>query len=1034
MQYRLLTRPEPVVAAPTLDDAQRRVVEHRRGPLLVLAGPGTGKTTTLVESVVHRVRRGVDVNNILVLTFGQRAAGELRDRIADRLAATVREPIARTFHSYAFGLLRMAADAELPPPRLLSGTEQDVMLRELLAGDIQSGKTAWPPYLQPALGTHGFAGELRDLLLRAIERDVDSAELVRFGRTHHRPDWEAAGHFLQEYLQVTSLERPGAYDAAELISAAIDALEGDRALLAREQSRRRHIFVDEYQDTDPAQTYLLGLLGAGAEEVILVGDPDQSIYAFRGADADAMRAAGRHFGDAQIATVALSTSRRCGPVLLDASRRVAMALPGHPGHRRLTAAPGQFSGQVEVMVFRSRNEEAAAIAAALRRAHLDEGVAWSKMAVIVRSTVRSAAILRRALLVAGVPVTVAAQDLPLAEQNSVSQLLTAVRCVAEPELLTDDVAQALLLGAIGDADSMYVRRLRRHLRGLAVALGESPDADLIADALDDAGLVAVLPDRLRRPMSRVARTLSQGRAALTAGLTAEQVLWAVWDATGLAERWERQSVAGGQAGAAAGRNLDAIIELFDMAGRLADRLPGSSVAALYEYVTAQQIPGDPWRACTRDAEAVQILTAHASKGLEWDVVCVAGVQEGVWPDLRRRGSLLGSDLLVDVAAGRGEVSGLSTSPLLADERRLFYVAITRARRRLVVTAAQGQDEQPSRFLNEIDPVVGARPLSSMVRPLHLPGIVAELRCAVTDVDGSADDRRAAAELLAELAGAGVPGADPDQWWGLAQLSDERGIVSAQDVVHVSPSHVDAYLTCAMRTFLESAGASEEPTAKAALGSIVHEIAELADADADLAELEAMMTERWGALDFGAAWYGRKQRARASSMLQRLSTWLESEREGLELIGREQPFEVEVEEGRIVLRGTVDRLERDEAGRYVVVDLKTSAAKVKPDKLDKHPQLSAYQLAAALGAFGEGTAEGGTRSGGAWLVQLGASGAITQKQPSLAQTSEPDWIRGAVAEVAQLHRGARFDAKVNSYCQVCSVRRMCPARQSGHVTQ
>src|SRR3954447_18158721 len=127
-------------AVPALDEAQRRVVDHRGGPLLVLAGPGTGKTTTLVEAVVDRVGRGVPVDNILMLTFSRRAATEMRDRVAARLDRTIREPVARTLHSYAFGLLRMAAVRDgAPPPRLLASAEQDVIIRELLAdGDPDS--------------------------------------------------------------------------------------------------------------------------------------------------------------------------------------------------------------------------------------------------------------------------------------------------------------------------------------------------------------------------------------------------------------------------------------------------------------------------------------------------------------------------------------------------------------------------------------------------------------------------------------------------------------------------------------------------------------------------------------------------------------------------------------------------------------------------------------------------------------------------------------------------------------------------------
>ena len=166
--------PAPPRRSPELDAGQRLVVEHRGGPLLVLAGPGTGKTTTLVEAAVARVRAGIPVEQLLMLTFSRRAAAELRARVTARLAAAPSgEPIARTFHSYAFGILRMAAvDGGAPTPRLLSGPEQDLVLRELIDGDLERGSHSWPLELRPALRTRGFAGELRDLLLRAVERGL----------------------------------------------------------------------------------------------------------------------------------------------------------------------------------------------------------------------------------------------------------------------------------------------------------------------------------------------------------------------------------------------------------------------------------------------------------------------------------------------------------------------------------------------------------------------------------------------------------------------------------------------------------------------------------------------------------------------------------------------------------------------------------------------------------------------------------------------------------------------------------------------
>ncbi len=1012
--YRLVRGARAPVQPPALDAAQRQVVEHQGGPLLVLAGPGTGKTTTLVEAAVARVESGVPVEHILMLTFSRRAAGELRDRVTARLGRTVREPIARTLHSYAFGVLRMANVAQgLPAPRLLSGPEQDVTVRELL----EEAAARWPVELRPALRTRAFASELRDLMMRAVERGLDGPALVRLGRARKRADWVAAGEFLTEYQGVTSLGRPGAYDPAELIRSALNAFDVDPALLLAERARRRHILVDEYQDTDPAQASLLALLAQGSDELILVGDPDQSIYAFRGADESAIRDVNERFGT-EVPVAALQVSRRAGPVLLAASRRVADRLPGRVEHRRLTSAADD-PGAVEVGLFRSDSEEAAYVAGVLRAAHLD-GMRWSRMAVLVRSTAAVLGTLRRALITAGVPVAVRGEDLPLAEQPAVTVLLEVLACVQSDAALTEDVAERLLLGPIGRGDIVYLRRLRRVLKGLV-----APDEPvLLAPAVLDLLGAQILPEHVRHPVLRVANVLAAGRA-VPSDATPEDVLWAVWEASGLSRRWQQASAGGGAAGAAADRDLDAVVQLFDAAARYTDRLPGETLRGFTDHVAAQQIPGDSLTTGGEAPEAVTILTAHASKGLEWDLVCVTHVQEGSWPDLRRRGSLLGSEQLVDVVAGR-DTSYAVAGPQLAEERRLFYVAATRAKQRLVVTAVTGDEEQPSRFLDELDPVEGDRPLAVPMRGTHLTGLVAELRAVVCDPAANSLDREAAAGELSRLAQAGVRGADPDEWWGLAGISDDGPPVDPERPVPISPSRIDSFLRCELRSLLQDLGARDGDSISASLGTLVHEVAADAPADASQEDLEAMLTAKWDGLDFGARWHARNERDRASRILAVLLRWLQTSRAaGLELVAIEEKFSAEV--GDAVLTGRVDRLERDDEGRLVVIDLKTGKSKVRADDMPAYPQLAAYQLAVESGGFGPGEHAGGAR-----LVQLAAAGAgdPEQRQAPLTEADDPDWIATEVSRVAARLRGTEFTAKVNTYCGNCDLQKCCPLYPSG----
>ncbi|UWZ55578.1 ATP-dependent helicase [Dactylosporangium aurantiacum] len=1049
--YRLVRRPGPAAVPIDTDPFQRLVVEHRAGPLLVIGGPGTGKTTTLVEAVAARVADGVDPERILVLTFGRRGAVRLRDRIEARLGRaaglrTTAEPMVRTFHGYAFGLLRRAAvERGEPSPRLLTGPEQDLVIRELLAGS----PAPWPEALRGALGTRAFATELRDLLLRAVERGVGPPGLARLAAVHQRPDWAAAARFFEEYLQVLALRDATsrgavAYDYAELVRAAAGLLVDEPDVLAAERRRIECVYLDELPDTDPAQIELLDLVAGAGAHLVAFADPDSSTFAFRGADPgivgefpDRFRTAGGR----PAPQVVLPHSRRLGDGLLGPARRVASRLRGPARHRQLEAQrPG---GSVETATFGSETTEAAFLAHRLREAHLLRGVPWSRMAVVVRSTARQLAPLQRALHAAGVPTVTEAEDLPLHLQPAIAPLLLLLRCALDDDRLDEDAAIALLHSPLGGADPLAERRLRQGLRALALAAGDRrPSGVLLLHALRNPGDLADVERRWAAPARTVGRLLQDVRAAAARpGATAEEVLWTAWQGSGLADRWAALSARGGHRGAAADRDLDAVVSLFDAAARFTDRLPGAGPAVFLDHVEGQDLPADSLAPSADRGEAVRILTAHAAKGLEWDVVAVAGVQEGVWPDLRLRGSVLGSELLVEVLAGRTMETIGRLSALLDEERRLFYVAVTRAREQVLVTAVASGDgeEQPSRFLTELtnadagaDGELDGAVMFEPPRALTLPTLVAELRVALVDPDATDDRRAAAAAILARLAAEGVPGADPDSWWGLQPLSDDRPLVDPGEPVTVTPSTVESVDRCSLRWLLERHGGQLTPSPEQSIGNLVHAAAMLAsDATADRAQLVAYVADRFDAIELSARWLAGRERDRAETMLDKLIGWLAGNPR--RLVAIEQDFLVELAdpEAPVEIKGRVDRLELDEQGRLVVVDLKTGKSIPANANLAEHPQLAAYQAAIELGAFEESTVPGG-----AALVQLGGetSAAREQVQPPLGEAGDPNWAQALVKKTAKTMAASTFDAVVNNKCRVCPVKTSCPVSGKGrHVT-
>ncbi len=1048
--YRLVRRPVVPIAAPVLDQFQREVVDHDRGPLLVLAGPGTGKTTTLVESVVARVEGGATPDQVLVLTFSRKAADELRGRIAARLGRTMAEPAASTFHSFCYSLLRaygVGPGGRLP--RLLSGAEREMRVHQLLVGNAEGeGTTQWPARYSPALRLRGFAREVSDLLDRARERGLDGAAVRRLGLDDDRPEWVAAGEFMDEYLDVLAIREE--VDYAGLIARAAELLDGPARDVC---SRFSAVYVDEYQDTDPSQEQLLARIAGDGRLLVVVGDPDQSIYGFRGADVRGIldfpdRFAHADGTPAEIKT--LTVCRRSGADLVRLSRSVAERIPlGRLGsrreaHRRLEAAGPVSLITPEIKLFSSVGAQVSGIADLLRRAHLIDEVPWSEMAVLVRSGVRSIPIVRRALVASGVPVSVAADELPLSRDPAVAPLLRALEIVADrtkPDHLPrrpldPDAVRTLLMSPLGGASPAQLRALGRRLRDLARAGGATvaPSAVLIGEVVDDPADLDAVEDWVAAPVRRLTSLLAEAERVAAAGGTPAEVLWALWDGSDWARRLSTAALAPDAPGRAADRDLDAVVALFDAASRLEDRQPRASVGALLEEVVAQEIPAAPYEEKSGAPGSVRLLTAHRAKGLEWDLVVVADLQEGIWPDLRRRGSLLDADAL-DLTGPRDPAS---SAALLVEERRLFYVAVTRARQRLVLTATSGTDdlsERPSRFLDE----TGLDQPEVLPAPTNVlsPGsLVARLRRALEDPATDDALRREAARCLADL-GAAVdddnnpllPAAMPASWWGLADLTPGATPVRPTDrPIDLSGSAASSFTRCPREWFLDREVKAKESTSTAqGFGSIVHALAEAVVVGELPAELDALLERLdavWSQLPYDASWQAVRDRAEAEDALRRFLDWHQADPR--RCVAAERSFDVPVGDD-IVIHGRADRIELDDDDRMVIVDLKTSKHPPTKGDVANDPQLGVYQLAVRGGAF----ADWSSTPGGAELLQLRAAlrgAARVQHQDALGP--EDAWVEEMIGGIATAIRGEAFPARPSEACRRCRFKTSCPAQDEG----
>lgn len=1055
-------------------------------PYAVLGGPGTGKTSLLLDTLLAYLRDGGDPAGVMVVTPSKEAATELRGRLTELLRddpdyAATGTPV-RSVHSWAFALLRAVAQRRGEPlPRLMTGADHDLRIRELLRGQAEDGTGRWPDRIRPALPLVGFARQLRDLLLRASERGIGADRLTQLGERYGLDMWVGAGDFLHEYGQVERLSGSHSLNASDLLHRTLDELNGSEdgaAVVGAQRRRVRLLLVDDAHNLDPASAELVRSFAVPGVRTLVAGDPDQCVFHFRGADEEFLTAVAADPAH----RVVLSRSHRLGASAVTAVNRLERRLPAAPTRVPLRAdgamdgtAAAENTPDLEIRRSPSETAQRLVVTDAVRRARVLDGVAWDRIAVVVRSTGEIPA-LRRALLSHGVPVKVDPTSVVLAEQPLVAALLLALDALSRPLTLAE--MQRLVESPIGGADPVMLRRMERAAAPVVAGTG--------LRAMEAVGLVVTgradpheaerwtsrFGPREKEILGRIKRVTDAGRAALDAGGSVEAVLWEVWQATGLSTRLQTQALRGGTLGSQADRDLDAVMSLFDIAGDLVERTPAISLTTFLDGVRSQELPtGGRDRRGVRP-DAVEILPAHAAAGREWEVVVVAGVQEDSWPAGPTVGGLFGQQELVDLI-DRGIDPAVPVSraaAALAEERRLFLLAVSRATRRTVVTAvASAGDEAsvPSRFLDEIraadvsdssgaaDAVGTAdEPLphpteaavDALPRVLAVEPLVAELRDAVCDPRRPGHERRAAADNLARLAAAGIYGAAPDTWWGTAGPSSRGPAVAhrrgdEKPTLRISPTLLEALgagtagarpggdAACDLQSFLDRLR-SVPTTEPMKVGTMIHAVAEGFAAGLTLEEARTTVTAVVPWLVDGPEWTAAPLTTSCLDAVERLHDWL-AERAGngrtvevekkLEHVIGHTPPDDDGTTMPVVLAGRADRLETAADGATTVIDFKTGKHAKTKEEAAVSPQLSSYQLLMSL--------EPERRADGAMLVypRVETATVKTLQQGRLSDADLEEFRQVALAAAGRV-AGPGFTA--TDGCEGTEYACLCPACRAG----
>jgi ATP-dependent exoDNAse (exonuclease V) beta subunit len=450
-----------------------------------------------------------------------------------------------------------------------------------------------------------------------------------------------------------------------------------------------------------------------------------------------------------------------------------------------------------------------------------------------------------------------------------------------------------------------------------------------------------------------------------------------------------------------------------------------------DQILSESIQSDAIAARGQRGEVVSVMTVHSAKGLEWDLVAITGLQEGAWPNLKARGSLLGSERLVESerteATARREIEASAASALVEDERRLLKVAVSRAKAALVITAYSKEDDsEPSQYFEELyEHVHGISSIEADVvdlpRSLTPQALVSTLRRNL-----STNDAEFSAKLLQTLAAKEIQSAKVENWLGGLKPSSTEPILPPDAEVSVSPSNLQSFSECGLKWFIEKSGGRDGDSTAQLLGIAIHSLAAMLKGEPGLTfdELATRLENGWQLIDGNKGWVRDYQFKLALEKLEKFYKWHSENKSKRTLFAVEAEFEKVI--GRALFNGSVDRVEVDSEGRVYIVDLKTGAPDITKKKAEDHKQLAGYQLAVYEEAFSGDSP--GILSAGAELLFLGTDTKSASAKPQPVKDHET--IKAEVVAAADAMSANEFTATVNDRCRMCAVKGLCPIQPQG----